>query len=50
MATDTNEFKIQVMSTLTCSLASIKKRSGEVVPFDVKKIFDAIKSAVAVTN
>ena len=50
MATDTNEFKIQVMSTLTCSLASIKKRSGEIVPFDVKKIFDAIKSAVAVTN
>ncbi|MCQ2568561.1 MAG: ribonucleoside triphosphate reductase [Alphaproteobacteria bacterium] len=50
MATDTNEFKIQVMSTLTCSLASVKKRSGEIVPFDVKKIFDAIKSAVAVTN
>ena len=50
MTTDTNEFKIQVISTLTCSLASIKKRSGEVVPFDVKKIFDAIKAAVAVTN
>lgn len=50
MATDTNEFKIQVMSTLTCSLVSVKKRSGEIVPFDVKKIFDAIKSAVAVTN
>ena len=33
--TDTNEVKIQVISTLTCSLASIKKRSGEVVPFDV---------------
>ena len=50
MATDTNEVKIQVISTLTCSLASIKKRSGEIVPFDVKKIFDAIKAAVAVTN
>ena len=50
MATETNEIKIQVISTLTCALASIKKRSGEVVPFDVKKIFDAIKAAVAVTN
>ena len=50
MATETNEIKIQVISTLTCALASIKKRSGEVVPFDVKKIFDAIKADVAVTN
>ena len=49
MANETNEVKIQVISTLTCSLSSIKKRSGEVVPFDVKKIFDAIKAAVAVT-
>jgi len=49
MANETNEIKIQVVSTLTCSLTSIKKRSGEVVPFDVKKIFDAIKAAVAVT-
>ncbi|MBR0212827.1 MAG: ribonucleoside triphosphate reductase, partial [Alphaproteobacteria bacterium] len=31
-------------------MTSIKKRSGEVVPFDAKKIFDAIKSAVAVTR
>jgi len=50
MATETNEIKIQVISTLTCALASVKKRSGEVVPFDVKKIFDAIRAAVAVTN
>lgn len=49
MANETNEVKIQVISTLTCSLSSIKKRSGEVVPFDVKKIYDAIKAAVAVT-
>lgn len=49
MANETNEVKIQVISTLTCSLSSIKKRSGEIVPFDVKKIFDAIKAAVAVT-
>ena len=50
MAGDANEVKIQVMSTLTCGLTSIKKRSGEVVPFDAKKIFDAIKAAVAVTG
>ena len=50
MAGDKNETKIQVVSTLTCELDSIKKRSGETVPFDAKKIFEAIKSAVAVTR
>ena len=50
MASEGNEIKIQVISTLTCALTSIKKRSGEIVPFDAKKIFDAIKSAVAVTR
>jgi len=50
MANDKGETKIQVMSTLTCELESVKKRSGETVPFDAKKIFDAIKSAVAVTT
>ena len=50
MANDANEIKIQVISTLTCALKSIKKRSGEIVPFDAKKIFDAIKAAVAVTT
>ena len=49
MAGDKNETKIQVVSTLTCELDSIKKRSGETVPFDAKKIFEAIKKAVAVT-
>ena len=50
MAGDKNETKIQVVSTLTCELDSIKKRSGETVPFDAKKIFEAIRSAVAVTR
>ena len=50
MADNANEVQIQVISTLTCGLTSIKKRSGEVVAFDAKKIFDAIKSAVAVTH
>ena len=49
MAKEKNETKIQVVSTLTCELESITKRSGEVVPFDAKKIFEAIKKAVAVT-
>lgn len=50
MSGNKNEIKIQVMSTLTCGLESIKKRSGEIVPFDAKKIFEAIKKAVAVTR
>ena len=49
MVADKGEVKIQVVSTLTCELESIKKRSGEVVPFDAKKIYEAIKKAVAVT-
>lgn len=49
MATEKDEVKIQVVSTLTCGLKSIQKRSGEVVSFDAKKIFEAIKKAVAVT-
>lgn len=49
MAANENEVKIQVVSTLTCKLESIKKRSGEVVPFDAKKIYEAIKKAVDVT-
>ena len=50
MAGDKGEIKIQVVSTLTCELESIKKRNGEVVPFDAKKIYEAIKKAVAVTR
>lgn len=49
MAKKENEVKIQVVSTLTCGLESIKKRSGEVVSFDAKKIYEAIKKAVDVT-
>lgn len=49
MTKSKNEIKIQVVSTLTCKLESVQKRSGEVVPFDAKKIFEAIKSAVDVT-
>ncbi len=50
MATDKGEVKIQVVSTLTCELKNIQKRSGEIVSFDAKKIFEAIKKAVDVTK
>ena len=45
-----NETKIQVIPTLTTKLVAVQKRGGETVPFDSKKIFDAIKKAVAVTG
>ena len=45
-----NEIKIEIIPTLTSNLAAVQKRSGETVPFDAKKIYDAIKKAVAVTR
>ena len=50
MSTPENENKMQIIPTLTTSLVAVQKRSGETVPFDSKKIFDAIKEAVAVTH
>ena len=50
MSTPENENKMQIIPTLTTSLVAVQKRSGETVPFDSKKIFDAIKKAVAVTH
>ena len=49
MSTTQNEIKIQVIPTFTTSLVAVQKRSGETVPFDAKKIYEAIKKAVAVT-
>ena len=48
MVSDDN--KIQIFPTLNSKIAAVQKRSGETVPFDAKKIFDAIKKAVAVTK
>lgn len=48
MVSDDN--KIQIIPTLSSKIAAVQKRSGETVPFDAKKIFDAIKKAVAVTK
>ena len=45
-----NKTEIQVIPTLTTKLVAVQKRGGETVPFDSKKIFDAIRKAVAVTN
>ena len=50
MAVTENENKIQIIPTITTRLKVVQKRSGESVPFDSKKIFDAIKKAVAVTH
>ena len=45
-----NDNKIQIIPTLSTRLRVVQKRSGESVPFDAKKIFDAVKKAVAVTH
>ena len=50
MSAPENDNKIQIIPTLTTRLNVVQKRSGESVPFDSKKIFDAIKKAVAVTH
>lgn len=45
-----NDTKIQIIPTFTTSLVAVQKRGGETVPFDVKKIFDAIRSAANATG
>lgn len=50
MSVPENDNKIQIIPTLNTRLRVVQKRSGETVPFDSKKIFDAIKKAVAVTH
>ncbi|MBD5400192.1 ribonucleoside triphosphate reductase [bacterium] len=45
-----SEIKIQVIPTLSCRQVIVQKRSGETVPFDAKKIFEAIRKAVATTE
>ena len=50
MSETQNEIRIQITPTLTTRLVAVQKRSGETVPFDAKKIYEAIKKAVAVTT
>jgi ribonucleoside-triphosphate reductase len=42
--------KNNAVNGLKCGLEFVKRRSGEVVPFDSAKIFDAISKAAAVTE
>ena len=44
------ETTIQVIPTLKSQLVAVQKRSGETMPFDAHKIFDAIKKAVSTTE
>ena len=44
------ETTIQVIPTLKSQLVAVQKRSGETMPFDARKIFDAIKKAVSATE
>ncbi|MBQ6735915.1 MAG: ribonucleoside triphosphate reductase [Alphaproteobacteria bacterium] len=41
---------MQVAPTFICNVMSVKKRSGETVAFEPKKIFEAIKKAAVATN
>ena len=50
MSTEQNENKIQIIPTFTTNIKVVQKRSGETVLFDAKKIFEAIRKAVAVTK
>ncbi len=48
---DTNkEVEMQIAPTFVCNVMSVKKRSGETVAFDAKKIYNAIKKAAYATN
>ncbi len=50
MSDTQKEVKMQIAPTFICNVANVTKRSGEVVAFDAKKIFDAIKGAAHATN
>lgn len=50
MSMVSDENKMQIIPILSSKIVAVQKRSGETVPFDAKKIFDAIKKAVSVTK
>ena len=50
MSDMSKELKMQTIPTLVCDMMSVQKRSGEVVSFDAKKIYTAIKKAATSTN
>ena len=45
-----NDNNVQTLPTLSSKMVAVQKRSGETVPFDAMKIYNAIKKAVAVTT
>ena len=50
MSGNEKEVKMQIAPTFICNVMSVKKRSGETVAFESKKIYNAIKKAATATN
>lgn len=50
MSDTQKEIEIQIAPTFICNVMSVKKRSGETVAFEAKKIYNAIKKAALATN
>ncbi len=50
MSDTQKEVKMQIAPTFICNVMSVKKRSGETVAFEAKKIYNAIKKAAIATN
>ena len=50
MSGNEKEVKMQIAPTFICNVMSVKKRSGETVAFESKKIYNAIKKAAQATN
>lgn len=50
MSGNEREVKMQIAPTFICNVMSVKKRSGETVAFEAKKIYNAIKKAATATN
>lgn len=50
MSGNEKEVKMQIAPTFICNVMSVKKRSGETVAFEAKKIYNAIKKAALATN
>ena len=50
MSDNEKEVKMRVAPTFICNVMSVKKRSGETVAFEAKKIYEAIKKAAVATN
>ena len=50
MSGSQNETKIQSIPVFICDVANIRKRSGDIVPFEAKKIYTAIKKAADATG